>query len=219
MGDMRSRRFLTACGLSVATLLTGAGTTVAVAAPAAPYCGITWGSLPETSGPMTQAPVTGVRVGRHDCWDRLVIDLAGTPAPGFDVRYTDGFTDAYPGDSLPVAGGAVLTVKVVAPSYGEMGRPTVFWGEGASVADVGRFGTFRDVVFGGGSGETGDCDAHPIAVGTHHAGFFCDDGRPVNWLPISKFGLGVRARLPFRVFTLDGPGAGSRLVIDVAHRW
>lgn len=35
----------------------------------------------------------------------------------------------------------------------------------------------------------------------------------------STVGVGVRARLPFRVFTLDGPGAGSRLVVDVAHRW
>ena len=32
-------------------------------------------------------------------------------------------------------------------------------------------------------------------------------------------GLGVRARLPFRMFVLRGPGSGSRLVIDVAHRW
>ena len=34
--------------------------------------------------------------------------------------------------------------------------------------------------------------------------------------------LGVRARLPFRVFTLDGvPNSGDtpRVVIDVAHRW
>ena len=30
----------------------------------------------------------------------------------------------------------------------------------------------------------------------------------------THFGLGVRARLPFRIFTLPG-----RLVIDVAHRW
>ncbi len=30
--------------------------------------------------------------------------------------------------------------------------------------------------------------------------------------------LGVRARLPFRVFTIDD-GATSRLVVDVAHRW
>jgi hypothetical protein len=35
----------------------------------------------------------------------------------------------------------------------------------------------------------------------------------------TTIGLGVRARLPFRVFTLDGPGSGSRIVIDVAHRW
>jgi hypothetical protein len=35
----------------------------------------------------------------------------------------------------------------------------------------------------------------------------------------TSIGLGVRARLPFRVFTLDGPGSGSRLVVDVAHFW
>jgi hypothetical protein len=32
----------------------------------------------------------------------------------------------------------------------------------------------------------------------------------------TTIGLGVRARLPFRVFTLQNPG---RVVIDVAHRW
>lgn len=35
----------------------------------------------------------------------------------------------------------------------------------------------------------------------------------------STYGLGVRARLPFRVLLLDGPGTGSRMVVDVAHRW
>ena len=35
----------------------------------------------------------------------------------------------------------------------------------------------------------------------------------------TSLGLGVRARLPFRVFSLAGPGDGSRVVIDVAHRW
>ena len=35
----------------------------------------------------------------------------------------------------------------------------------------------------------------------------------------TSIGLGVRARLPFRVFTLDGPGSGSRLIVDVAHFW
>lgn len=35
----------------------------------------------------------------------------------------------------------------------------------------------------------------------------------------TAIGLGVRARLPFRVFLLDGPGSGSRMVVDVAHKW
>jgi hypothetical protein len=36
---------------------------------------------------------------------------------------------------------------------------------------------------------------------------------------ITSLGLGVRAKLPFRVFTLNGSGHGWLLVIDVAHRW
>lgn len=35
----------------------------------------------------------------------------------------------------------------------------------------------------------------------------------------TDWGLSTRARLPMRAFTLDGPGTGSRLVIDVAHHW
>ncbi len=47
--------------------------------------------------------------------------------------------------------------------------------------------------------------------------------RHVAWVAsyegISTVGLGVRARLPFRAFVLEGPGKGSRLVVDVGHRW
>ncbi|UZN03152.1 hypothetical protein [Cellulomonas sp. S1-8] len=47
--------------------------------------------------------------------------------------------------------------------------------------------------------------------------------RDVQWAGsfegVSAVGLGVRARLPFRAFVLAGPGGGSRLVVDVAHRW
>ncbi|HET9517095.1 MAG TPA: hypothetical protein VFO77_05155, partial [Actinoplanes sp.] len=35
----------------------------------------------------------------------------------------------------------------------------------------------------------------------------------------TQFGVGVRARLPMRVFVAAGPGAHSRIIIDVAHRW
>ncbi|MCP2327714.1 hypothetical protein HDA40_006221 [Hamadaea flava] len=35
----------------------------------------------------------------------------------------------------------------------------------------------------------------------------------------TTFAIGVRARLPYRVFTLNGPGTHSRIVVDVAHQW
>jgi hypothetical protein len=35
----------------------------------------------------------------------------------------------------------------------------------------------------------------------------------------TTFGVGTRARLPFRVTVLPGPGTHSRLVLDVAHSW
>jgi hypothetical protein len=39
---------------------------------------------------------------------------------------------------------------------------------------------------------------------------------------ITTYGLGLRARLPFRVFVLNGasdPEGFSRIVVDVAHQW
>lgn len=35
----------------------------------------------------------------------------------------------------------------------------------------------------------------------------------------TDYGLGVRARLPMRVFTLTNADGGKRLVVDVAHLW
>jgi hypothetical protein len=47
--------------------------------------------------------------------------------------------------------------------------------------------------------------------------------RQVDWADNfegqNTIGLGVRARLPFRVMVLPGPGSNSRVVVDVAHRW
>jgi hypothetical protein len=35
----------------------------------------------------------------------------------------------------------------------------------------------------------------------------------------TAIGLGVRARLPFRVFVRAGQDVVSRIVVDVAHHW
>ena len=183
----RSRILLVGSAITVAVVFAGVGVATATSTGST-TCAIVWGSLPKSAPDLVPAPLTGVRTGRHECFDRLVIDLGGAPAPGYFVHYTDGLHQPGSGDPLAVAGGAVLTVTVLAPSYNSAGQSTVAWRSGDHLLG-GATTTFRDLVFAGSfEGE-------------------------------STFGLGVRARLPFRVLKLDGPGAGSRLVIDVAHRW
>ena len=189
---MRPRRMIAVLATVASTLVVG-GAPSAAAHPT-PYCGITWGSLAKSSPEMTGAPVVGARVGRHPCYDRLVIDLGGKPAGGYSVRYTNGLYNEETGERVRVAGGATLMVTARAGIQDANGQFTVRWLWASHIVTPERFAsggfrTLRDLVYGGTyEGET-------------------------------DFALGVRARLPFRVFTLDGPGAGSRLVIDVAHRW
>ncbi|SDS05653.1 hypothetical protein [Jiangella sp. DSM 45060] len=158
------------------------------AADAAPYCGLRWGSLPERAAATETAPLTGVRAGRHACFDRLVLDFAGD-ADGYVVRYVSTVRMDGSGQAVPLRGGADLEVVAVAPSYDAGGDATYTPADRRELVNVSGWRTFRQVAWAGSfEGQT-------------------------------TIGLGVRARLPFRVFTLDGPGAGSRLVVDVAHRW
>jgi hypothetical protein len=159
---------------------------------AAPYCGITWGSLPKTaSGGMSLANVTNLRAGRHECWDRLVYDL-DAPAQGarYSVSYVPVVTEDASGNPVPLAGGAFLQIVVdVHDADLNTGVPTYQPADRFHAVNVTGFQTFRQVYYGG------------------------------SFEGVNTSGLGVRARLPFRVFFLSGPGNGSRLVIDVAHRW
>jgi len=188
-------RLALATGLSAAVLAGGVVPAVAGATSAGPYCGISWGSQAKSTPAMTGAPLTGVRVGRHDCFDRLVIDVAGRPAAGYRVEYVNPpYRAEGSGDPRPVVGGAVLRVIVKAPAYDVRGNSTVPWGGTSVVIRPDRFQadgfrTFRDLVWGG------------------------------SFEGQSSFGLGVRSRLPFRVLQLDGPGGATRLIVDVAHQW
>jgi hypothetical protein len=57
------------------------------------------------------------------------------------------------------------------------------------IANVASYSTFREVAYGG------------------------------SFEGYTTIGLGVRARLPMRVFPLPGPANGDRFVVDVAHHW
>ncbi|HKR81687.1 MAG TPA: hypothetical protein VJR27_01670 [Candidatus Saccharimonadales bacterium] len=158
---------------------------VASAGATAPYCGITWGSLPKAAGNLTSAQVTNVRTGQDGCYDRMVVDLNG-PANGYNVQYV---TDVYAegsGQLIPLQGGAKLNIVVKNPAYDPSGHATYsgIVGQPLPGVNVAGYQTFREAKFAGSfEGQT-------------------------------TIGLGVRARLPFRVFTL-----GNRLVIDVANYW
>jgi hypothetical protein len=130
-----------------------------------------------------------VRAGQHPCYDRLVLDFAAGPSK-FHVRYVSAVTTQGRGDALPLRGGAFLDVVALTTTYDvNTGAATYLPANRHELVNVKGWRTFRQVAFGG-----------------SQEGY-------------TTIGLGVRARLPFRVFTLRGPDAHSRLVIDVAHRW
>jgi hypothetical protein len=148
-------------------------------------CATPWGSASEWVMPLGAAPLTAVRPGRHECFDRVVFDLVG-PAAGYRVEYVDQVFQDGSGAVLPVPGGARLLVNVNHPAHDDAGNPTIVPtpAAGQQVADVRGYRTLRSVVYGS------------------------------SFEGATTFGVGVRARLPFRVFTVD-----SRVVVDVAHRW
>ncbi len=88
-----------------------------------------------------------------------------------------------------MAGGAKLQVSLQAPAYRDAGVMTYPHRSGDHVARVAGYRTLRDVVYGG------------------------------SFEGYTVFGVGARARLPYRVFVLPGPGTHSRIVVDIAHRW
>ncbi len=177
--------------LVLALILAGApGIAVATdAEAAAPFCGIYWGSQAKSSTGLGADYLTNVRTGRHTCYDRLVID---GPAGGFTSRvgYVANVFSQGKGAVVPLRGGASIEIVVRTNSHNiNTGVPTYTPANEHELTNVTGYSTFRQVAWGG------------------------------SFEGYTTIGLGVRARLPMRVFTLAGPGTHSRLVIDVAHRW
>ena len=148
-----------------------------------------WGSLTKSLNRTTPAPITNVRAGRNACFDRMVVDIRGKGA-GYRVRYVSQVFNQGQGAVIPLRGGARLDVLIKAPANDvNTGRTTYNPANPREMVNVSGFSTFRQIAWGG------SFEGH------------------------TTIGIGVRARLPMRVFILDGPGTGSRVVIDVAHRW
>jgi hypothetical protein len=179
--------------LMVATLGVAAipaeATTTATTTSQATACPTGWGSQAETRSAATTDSMTNIRTGRHACFDRMVVDVPGasTRELGYSVQYVSRLHQDGSGRPIAVGGGAVIEVRVAAPSYDPAtGKPTypAKAGQRLTGVDLTGYRTFRDAKF---------------------VGSFEGD---------TQIGLGVRARLPFRVWVADG-----RIVVDVAHNW
>jgi hypothetical protein len=74
---------------------------------------------PDTAEASSGASVTvsDIRIGRHDGFDRVVFEVGGTGAPGWDVRYVDAATSQGSGKPVDVAGDAVLQVSLTGAGY------------------------------------------------------------------------------------------------------
>lgn len=162
-------------------------TVAGAATPTERSCSVTWGSTAKSAGPDTSpfSLVHNVRTGRHECYDRFVVDLTGSTR-GYAVRYVRRFRLDPSDQVIPLPGGARIEIIVRAPAVDLNGHPTYpgTVGQPLPGVDLTGYATFRSTRYGG------------------------------TFEGYTQFGLGVRARLPFRVMKLS-----HRVVIDVAHHW
>ncbi|MET9664510.1 hypothetical protein ABZY19_03970 [Streptomyces sp. NPDC006475] len=179
---------LAGAGLVAAVGPAGAAAQPASGAASPTACSTVWGSTVKQAIDTDSKPLRNVTTSRGECYDRMVFDVKGaTGKLGYYVGYVDAFHQDGSGDPIPVAGGAILEIYVSAPSYDPVTLRQTYGGRAAKPlpgVDVTGYKTFKDTRFG--------------------ASF---EGR-------TQIGLGVRARLPFRVLQ-----SGDKLIVDVAHKW
>ncbi|MER7792981.1 hypothetical protein [Streptomyces sp. NPDC097640] len=181
---------LAGAGLATTAGTAGAAAPSKAASAQAAACATAWGSGDKAVQPAGHRLLKNIRAGQHECFDRLVFDVKGgtTADPtGYRVGYVDAMYQDGSGDPIAVGGGAILEIHVAAPSYDpENGAETYPGRAGKPLpgVDIAGFRTFKNTRFG--------------------ASF---EGE-------TQVGLGVRARLPFRVLQAD-----NRLIVDVAHSW
>jgi hypothetical protein len=111
------------------------------------------------------------------------------PVDGYRVAYGNVHTDGQGLLLNPYVAGGAVLGVSLRAPAYDEHGATYDARSGAHVATVVGYRTLRDVMFGG------------------------------SFEGYTTFAVGVRANLPFRVLVLAGPGAHSRIVVDVAHSW
>jgi hypothetical protein len=120
--------------------------------------------FPESTDPQTAEPtgewdlqLVDVRVGEHDGFDRVVLELSGTATPGWGVAWSDEAVAEGSGDVVPLEGDRVLTISASGTAMPEPGSFEVpaRLGPAGAVAEVQVNGWFEGYtqVFAGVEGD------------------------------------------------------------------
>lgn len=142
---------------------------------------------------MTPAALYRVRVGQHDCYDRVVFDLNGPDPVSYAVAYVPVVVADGSGEPVPVRGRSALAVIVRAPVHGADNQghqpsvqPPALGEDYVAPGEVAGWAALREVAYAGSfEGQT------TIAVG-------------------------VREKRPYRVW-MTGDQGYRRVVVDIAH--
>ena len=137
-----------AAGALLAAGLLAVPATAGAAPASAAACRTAWGSGDEVALGLGTGAVTGVRTGRHACFDRVVVDVRGQVG-GTAVLYVDEVTQDGSGAPVPLRGGARLLVVVGAPSHDDAHRPTYAPADRRELVDVSGSTTLRQVASAG----------------------------------------------------------------------
>lgn len=165
---------------------------VATSAPtaSATVCEAHWGSLVKQRDPYTSKQIIDIRSGQHLCFDRLVIDVNGSGRGEPGYRVTYVEQVAKDGSGAIVPLRGGARLRIIIKAPAYAHRELTYQASNwRELVDVSSYRTFRQVAW---------------------AGTF--EGQ-------TTIGLGVRAKLPMRVFVLNDPDGGRRVVVDVAHLW
>ncbi|WP_232667660.1 AMIN-like domain-containing (lipo)protein [Pseudonocardia sp. TRM90224] len=178
------------CRIALVVAAVAALVPASAAAAAEPNCGITWGSELKTApAPARATAGTGSSVTDVRGEQQACFDrlVFDVQAAGrYYVEYVPEVSADATGDPVPLRGGAFLVVVAGNPAYDEAWNVTYHPADLTEMVDVTGWRTFRQVAWAN------------------------------SWEGDTTVGLGVRARLPFRVLHLEDP---PRLVVDVAHQW
>lgn len=120
--------------------------------------------FPQTSDPQTAEPsgdwdlqLVDVRLGDHDGFDRVVLELSGTATPGWSVSWEDEAVADGSGDVVPLEGDRVLTISASGTAMPEPGSFEVpaRLGPAGALAEVQVNGWFEGYtqVFAGVAGD------------------------------------------------------------------